>query len=253
MTRAPYVNPLEHAHVTPERIDMGVDYAGTGSYVAIGKAVITQINPGGWGSYGNFIEYKLLSGPDAGRTVYYAEGVNPVPGLKVGQIVPAGAPVANLIPGWHSGTEIGWGGAPSASDTTYAQSLGGGYTEGQRTAAGQAFSNFIAGLGAPPGLAEGRPITGTYQGTVPSGGSTAGQAGSTVSATGQPTQQGGILSSIPGASWIGDVANFISNPMHVLLTIALVIGGAFVFYKGVGRTLGADQQPKKTRVVPVPV
>jgi hypothetical protein len=41
---AGYVNPLAKAHVQPERIDMGVDYAGTGQLVAIGNARVTQVN-----------------------------------------------------------------------------------------------------------------------------------------------------------------------------------------------------------------
>src|SRR5690349_5531307 len=42
-TATGYVNPLANAQVTPERIDQGVDYAGTGSLGAIGPGVVTQV------------------------------------------------------------------------------------------------------------------------------------------------------------------------------------------------------------------
>lgn len=39
---------------------------------------------------------------------------------------------------------------------------GGGYSEGDLTAAGQAFSQLIASLGGPAGLTEGRSVTGHF-------------------------------------------------------------------------------------------
>ena len=38
------------------------------------------------------------------------------------------------------------------------------YQEGMRTAAGQAFSDFMVSIGAPGGCAEGRPVVGSYTG-----------------------------------------------------------------------------------------
>lgn len=150
-----YTNPLQHAKVTPERIDMGVDYAGTGTYVAAGTAKVTQVNIGGWGKFGNYIEYQLLDGPLAGHFIYYAEGVQPR--VKVGDVVPAGAPIADLIPGFHSGTEVGWSsGKPNQSWA----SVHGGYSEGQLTKAGAAFSDFLVALGAPAGTTGGRTPVG---------------------------------------------------------------------------------------------
>ena len=84
------MNPLAHASVTPERIDQGVDYAGTGTLTSIGKARVTYVAVSGSGWPGAFIEYQLLNGPYACRYVYYAEGVRPASGIYVGRIVNAG-------------------------------------------------------------------------------------------------------------------------------------------------------------------
>jgi murein DD-endopeptidase MepM/ murein hydrolase activator NlpD len=154
-----YVNPLANAQVTPERIDQGVDYAGTGSLGAIGPGVVTQVVPTGSGWEGEgYVEYKLTAGPYAGKSVFYAEGVTPT--VSVGQTLSAGQQVATLIPGSPHGIEIGW--AAGKGEQAYASAYGGGYTEGQPTAAGKAFSDLVASLGGPAGLTEGKPVTGTF-------------------------------------------------------------------------------------------
>jgi hypothetical protein len=140
-----YANPLAEASVTPERIDMGVDYAGTGTLTAIGQGRVTYAATSDTGWPGAFIEYQLMNGPDAGRYVYYAEGVRPA--VSVGQVVQTGQPVAYLIPGWSTGIEIGWGSGIGTS--TLAQKLGQG---AYPTAAGENFSALIASLGGPPGI-----------------------------------------------------------------------------------------------------
>jgi murein DD-endopeptidase MepM/ murein hydrolase activator NlpD len=158
-TATGYVNPLANAQVTPERIDQGVDYAGTGSLGAIGPGVVTQVVPTGSGWEGEgYVEYKLTAGPDAGKSVFYAEGVTPT--VSVGQTLSAGQQVATLIPGSPHGIEIGW--AAGKGEEAYATAYGGGYTEGQPTAAGKAFSDLVASLGGPAGLTEGKPVTGTF-------------------------------------------------------------------------------------------
>jgi peptidoglycan hydrolase-like protein with peptidoglycan-binding domain len=140
-----YVNPLAHARVTPERIDAGVDYSGTGTLTALGEGRVTFVATSGTGWPGAFIEYQLMNGPDAGRYVYYAEGVRPA--VSVGQVVRAGQPVAYLIPGWSSGIEIGWG--SGVGTQPLAQKLG---ENSFPTAAGESFSALIASLGGPPGV-----------------------------------------------------------------------------------------------------
>lgn len=140
-----YVNPLAHASVTPERIDMGVDYSGTGTLTAIGEGRVTYVGTSGTGWPGAFVEYQLMNGPDAGRFVYYAEGVRPA--VSVGQVVQAGQAVAYLIPGWSTGIEIGWG--SGIGTQTLAEKLG---ERTFPTAAGESFSALIASLGGPPGI-----------------------------------------------------------------------------------------------------
>lgn len=219
-----YVDPLQRAHVTPERIDQGVDYSGTGPLLAIGRALITKVETSNTGWPGAWIEYRLLDGPDKGQDVYYAEGVTPAAGIHPGKIVSAGTPVANLIPGWHSGIEIGW--ASGVGTASYAKEYGGGYSEGDSTAAGVNFSDLIKRLGGPGGIQQGT-TTGTYKGgALPSGGSAA------PSSSGSGGGGGGIL---------GSIGDFLSNPIPALLTAALVIAGAVLIYKGAGLSLGLNE------------
>jgi hypothetical protein len=154
-----YVNPLANASVTPERIDQGVDYAGSGTLGAIGPGVVTQVVASGSGwEGGGFVAYKLTAGPHAGKTVFYAEGVTP--NVSVGQTLAAGQQVATIIPGAPHGIEIGWG--SDKGELSYASAYGGGYNGSNPTAAGKSFSDLVASLGGPAGLTEGKPVTGNF-------------------------------------------------------------------------------------------
>jgi hypothetical protein len=144
---AKYVNPLKHAKVTPERIDMGVDYSGTGSLTAIGWARIIYVGTKNTGWPGAFIEYRLLHGWYAGRYVYYAEGVRPAQGIHVGRLVRPGRVVARLIKGWSSGIEIGW--AAGVGTETLAEKY---HQTNFPTKCGKNFSALIKRLGGPPGI-----------------------------------------------------------------------------------------------------
>jgi hypothetical protein len=152
-----YVNPLAGARVTPERIDQGVDYAGSGNLRAIGAATVTHVATSATGWPGAFIEYRLLEGPNAGCYVYYAEGVTPAAHLHIGQRVSAGEPIASIIPGWATGIELGWGAGGNA--VTYAakthQWSANSDQGSHASAAGKTFSALIASLGGPPGKVEG--------------------------------------------------------------------------------------------------
>jgi hypothetical protein len=154
---AGYANPMVGATLKPERIDQGVDYAGTGTLVAIGAATITHVDTSGSGWPGTFIEFKLLDGADAGCFVYYAEGVSPVDGLTVGETVAAGQPIATIIPKWPTGIEVGWGSGRGTK--AYAKVAGEWSTEDDQdniaTPSGKNFSALIAALGGPPGKVEG--------------------------------------------------------------------------------------------------
>ncbi len=153
-----YVNPLAGASVTPERIDQGVDYsAGSGPITAIGDGTITYAASSNTGWPGAFVEYQLTSGPDAGRYVYYAEGVAPAPGLHVGQQVHAGQTIVNIVSGWSAGIEIGWG--SGIGTETYAAANGewasGSDSGNVATPSGRSFSALVVSLGGPGGLVEG--------------------------------------------------------------------------------------------------
>lgn len=143
-----YVNPFAHAQVTPERIDQGVDYSGTGTLTSIGWARITHVQRTNTGWPGAFIEYRLLHGYHAGRYVYYAEGVRPAWGIHVGRLVRPGRAVAHLIPGWSTGIEVGWG--SGLGTQPLAQKF---QQYSYPTRCGRNFSAFIASLGGPPGKA----------------------------------------------------------------------------------------------------
>jgi hypothetical protein len=152
-----YANPLAGAIVKPERIDQGVDYAGSGTLAAIGSGRVTYVGTSNTGWPGAFIEYQLLDGADAGCYVFYAEGVVPADGLYVGETVDAGQPLATIIPKWPTGIEIGW--SADKGTKTYAKVAGQwSGTDDQNnvaSAAGQNFSALIAALGGPPGKLEG--------------------------------------------------------------------------------------------------
>jgi hypothetical protein len=157
-----YVNPFRNStSLTPERIDMGVDYAGSGPIVAIGDATIGEVasaSAAGWPGV-SFISYQLDDGPPGykGKWVYVAEDITPVPGLHPGQHVSAGQQIATFGPNTGSGIETGWA-LPGSSEPV----AGTYYKEGMRTAAGQAFSDLLVSLGAPAGCIEGRPLVGSY-------------------------------------------------------------------------------------------
>src|SRR5215469_10111649 len=105
-----YGNPFRMASVTPERIDMGVDYAGKGPIFAPGPGIITEADQawaGGYGGYpGTYIVEKITEGPLAGRSVYFAEGINPT--VRKGQRVTADSVIGTIIPGSSTGIETGF-------------------------------------------------------------------------------------------------------------------------------------------------
>jgi hypothetical protein len=246
MATAFYVDPIP-AGVTPERIDQGVDYAGSGNLLALGDGVVTQVNPGGWGKYGNYIAYKLTTGPLAGREVYYAEGVTPH--VKVGQKLSAGQIVASIIPKWASGIEVGYG--SGKMNTSYAQALGGGYTEGHSTAAGQAFSDLVKQLGGPAGVPQAGSVTGTAAGLVPAGGVPTIRAATPAELKAQSagpldisggSGQGGI--DLNPADAVTKAINAIFNSIvshakYAALALVLIVGGFVLLGKGVSRATHA--------------
>jgi hypothetical protein len=154
---AGYVNPLARANVAPRRVDQGVDYAGSGTLVALGAARITTVATTDTGWPGVFIEYQLLGGPEAGCHVYYAEAIVPIVGIHVGQTVQAGQPIATITPNSSTGIEIGWG--AGHGHESYAAQAGQWSATHEASdipsAAGLTFSSLIGALGGPEGIVEG--------------------------------------------------------------------------------------------------
>ena len=144
-----YQNPLRDVSVlVPERVDMGVDFGGSGQVYALGDAVITNATgtSGGWPG-GGWITYKLTDGPDAGLTVYLAEDVSPV--VQVGQRVSSATVIANMFAG-SDGIETGWAqqsGLSAESQLAEAGSVGGNGPFPTRI--GLSFEELLQSVGVP--------------------------------------------------------------------------------------------------------
>ncbi len=115
-----YVNPVRRVSgLTPRRIDLGVDYAGTGPLLAIGRARVTTASDTDSGPSscwaiscwpgGGIVVLRLLDGPFAGKYVYMAEHITV--NVRVGQTVSAGQQIAMLYAG-YPWSETGWAAGP---------------------------------------------------------------------------------------------------------------------------------------------
>ncbi len=157
-----YANPLRAvAGLNPERIDQGVDFSGFGPIYAIGDGVVLSTFNGGWPG-GTFIAYRLTNGPARGLVVYFAEDIQPA--VSVGQTVNANTVLGRVYEG-PTGIEVGWA-DPSANGDTMARSYG-QYHGSNSTAFGYNFSRLLQALGAPGGVLQNDPPTGSVPGGWP--------------------------------------------------------------------------------------
>jgi hypothetical protein len=155
-----YSNPLRSVQgLVPERIDQGVDYAGTGPVYPIGRAVVTYVNTSGqWfppAPY--YIAYRLKSGTARGHTVYVAECI--VPSVHVGETVFRSTAIGTMTNcGW--GIETGWADAQLLPNTAAAACWNNQYNNGGNDPSGYGvnFSDLLGRLGAPRGIAYGPTI-----------------------------------------------------------------------------------------------
>lgn len=166
-----YSNPVPWATSTnAARIDMGVDYSGSGPLHAIGDGKITNIYNSGWPG-GVFIELLLSNGKFQGKSWYYAENITP--NVKVNQVVNAGDVIGYLKEGYPY-LEMGWG--IGTGGTTLAAHLGqdakssgaSGDPGAWESAAGASANRLLVSLGAPSGTG-GSPIGGGPHGRLPAG------------------------------------------------------------------------------------
>jgi hypothetical protein len=149
----PYRNPLRGVSgLVPERVDMGVDYSGSGPVYALGPGVITSTQNAGWPG-GGFIAERLTAGPLAGHYVYMAENVSPA--VRIGDHVTADTEIGQI----HGGIETGFASPPGTGNALGASQ----FTGNNATAYGAAYSKILARLGAPPGT-----VSGTVSGSNPS-------------------------------------------------------------------------------------
>lgn len=139
----------------PARVDMGVDYTGSGPLYALGSGTIVNVRNAGWPG-GTFIGLKL----DSGEYAYYAENITPH--VNIGQRVNAGDLVGTAV-GSSPFIEVGWAAPPGTGETMAAaagQAAPGSDPGAHPTAFGVNMSQFIQSLGGPPGIITG-PVTGT--------------------------------------------------------------------------------------------
>ena len=157
-----YVNPLRAvSDLKASRIDMGVDYSGSGPILALGKAKIVLASDrlagpeSCWGKTcvpapGDMIVYRLLDGRFAGKYVYVVENITVE--VKAGQTVRAGQRIAilhdaspNLEIGWASGRRA-WTLAAARGHQCACLDPG-----GWSSVEGRNFNDLLVWLGAPSG------------------------------------------------------------------------------------------------------
>ncbi len=148
-TAAGYANPLRAvSDLIPERIDMGVDFGGTGPVYALGDAVITNADgdSAGWPG-GGWITYRMTSGPARGLTIYLAEDVTPA--VRVGQQVTSSTVIGQMFNG-GAGIETGWA-QPDSSSAESQLAAAGGISGGGPfpTLVGLNFEELLQKLGVP--------------------------------------------------------------------------------------------------------
>lgn len=163
-----YLDPLRAASgLVPERIDQGVDFAGTGPVYAIGDAVITNASDDAPWPGGGWITYQFTDGPDAGLMVYLAEDVTPT--VQVGEHVTSSTVIANMFSG-ADGIETGWAdpsGEEALAELPEAGSIGdnGPFP----TMVGVSFDELLQSLGAPAAPNFGQPASGLLPSGYPPG------------------------------------------------------------------------------------
>jgi hypothetical protein len=224
-------------NLVAERIDMGVDYSGTGPVYAIGPGVVTEVDQswaGGQGTGpGTFIAYRITQGPLSGRYVYTAENIaaNVQPGQQVNESTPIGYA--------SGGIETGFAAGPSSQGTTlaayYGQQSQSGDPGAVSTGYGIAFDRVMTTLGAPAGVHQAQSgeqpswIDRALQGILP---------------IIDPFAKGGVLSGVhlPGSGiisslsetghWLGVFVSSITD-VHMWISMGWLILGAILLFAGI--------------------
>ncbi|MEA2432236.1 MAG: hypothetical protein QOI19_2709 [Thermoleophilaceae bacterium] len=160
-----YVNPFSQiGNLKPLRIDMGVDYAGSGPVLALGSGTVFSTSGPGWPG-GGFVGVTLDSGRYAGLSYFVAESVRAT--VRVGQHVQAGQQIANMFNG-PSAIETGW--ATGSGDQPLALTLhqqAPGDPGGWTSAAGLSFDRLLVSVGTPSGIPQGTQVHGKMPARYP--------------------------------------------------------------------------------------
>jgi len=162
-----YYNPLRGINgLVLERIDMGVDFSGSGPIYPLGYAVITSATgeADGWPG-GGWITYQLANGPDAGLMVYVAEDV--VPTVLPGTRVTPSTVIGEMFEG-SDGIETGWA-QPDAAQSELAEAAApeAGGVGPFPTAIGTNFDELLQSLGVPAAPNFGQPASGDVPANYP--------------------------------------------------------------------------------------
>lgn len=162
-----YINPLRAVvGLRRSRIDMGVDYSGSGPIVAIGRAKVITAGyfPGPescWGrtcapAPGGWVDYRLLDGPFEGKFVYAVENITV--SVKAGQTVRPGQTIA-VLHHRAPNLEIGWAAGHGVETLAVARHHQCTCTDpgGWSSIEGRNFNSFLVWLGAPSGYLQQTP------------------------------------------------------------------------------------------------
>jgi len=164
-TSTGFENPFRSVSgLTPERIDEGVDYSGTGSVYAVGSGTVTSVftpsHPGIWWTKdgGNSVVYQLDpgDGPAGNKYIYIAEDCTPNSLLTPGSPVTSGTVICTMYDG-GDGIETGWA-LGNGTDEPAAGTQGYNsppadpvYPDGTAMAYGRNFSAFLQSIPSTPG------------------------------------------------------------------------------------------------------
>ncbi len=157
-----YVNPLRRvSHLQASRIDMGVDYSGSGPIGAIGaaKVIFAKANISGpercWGRTcappgSGMVVYQLLDGPFARKYVYAVENITVT--VRAGQTVRPGATIA-ILHDASPNLELGWAAGHGAETLAVARGhqCACGDPGGWSSIEGRNFNGLLTWVRAPSG------------------------------------------------------------------------------------------------------
>lgn len=166
-----YNDPFRRGNFTPERIDMGADFTGSGPIFFPGPGIVTEVdnswlNAAGAPYPGTWIEEHFTSGPLRGKNVYFAEDITPAAGLHAGMKVDS-----NTLLGTLTGSQMETGYAANAISHgwTLAAKTGQYTGEGVATWYGKAWDNVLVTLGVKPARPQPSSISGSGPANWPYG------------------------------------------------------------------------------------